>query len=297
MTDIFLIPDRIKAIWEAAETNMAQHLPESVESEVISWNAEIYEKHELEKYQSIWTEALLLPGQTDLYESLVLEISNYNGMKPSEVKIYCDHATEALARLWSSGPYTPPEGIHRFYESPHYIFELMAWHSLTRWDNTPLAYVMALEFAQQVGIKRHLDFGCGVGSGTILFHKHGITSALGDISETLLKFAFWRLSQRGLKDGYIPFRERDGPQWDLITAMEVFEHLAYPIETLDNLHRALVPGGYLFIQLSSCKPDPQRPQHILTSPEPVYKRLEELGMTRVWADDWCWGHEIFQKGK
>jgi 2-polyprenyl-3-methyl-5-hydroxy-6-metoxy-1,4-benzoquinol methylase len=289
MTDIYLAPDGIKAHWKEYEAGRRVSLA----------MAESYERDCLEDYQRIWTEALLLPGQTDLYESLVLEISKYNGIKPSEVKTYCDHATEALARLWSSGPYTPPEGIHRFYESPYYIFELMAWHSLTRWDNTPLAYVMALEFAQQAGIKKHLDFGCGVGSGSILFMKNGIDSTPCDISETLLRFAGWRIEQRELKKAYIWLRARSvefrPDEWDLITAMEVFEHLAYPIETLDDLHRALVPGGYLFIQLSSCKPDPQRPQHILTSPEPVYKRLEELGMVRVWADDWLWGHEIFQK--
>lgn len=295
MTEIYLLPDRIKSVWALCEVERNE--------DRLEWeHAEAIEKHELAGYQKIWTEALILPGFTDLYESLVQEICNYNGMKPEEVKIYCDKATEALARLWESGPYTPPEAIHRFYESPHYIFELMAWHSLKD-DNTPLAYVMALEFAQQVGIKKHLDFGCGVGSGTILFNKYGIESWAADISAQLLQFAVSRFGVGGWHPTPIWLGHQSAlgnlkhSPFDLITAMEVFEHLAYPLETLDHLYNALTPGGYLFIQLSSCKPDPTRPQHIVTDPTPIYAKLDQLGMTKVWGDTWCWGHEIFQKGK
>lgn len=288
MTDIWLAPDKIKAVWAAEE-----------QGHITIDDAMAHEKNFLGNYEAIWKEALMLPGFTDLYESLVQEISNYNGMKPAEVKIYFDHATEALARLWESGPYTPPEAIHKFYESPHYIFELMAWHSL-REDNTPLAYVMALEFAQQIKCHAHLDFGSGVGSGTILFDRYGIYSHFCDVSQTLLKFSHWRMTDvRKKPSSSVNLRIENVPRcmFNLITAMEVFEHLAYPLETLEHLYNALTPGGYLFIQLSSCKPDPLRPQHIVTDPTPIYAKLDQLGMAKVWGDTWCWGHEIFQKGE
>ena len=93
-------------------------------------------------------------------------------------------------------PSDEPRSIERFYdESRTTMYELMWWHSL-RDDASPLAYVTALHLAQQRGCRRYLDFGAGVGSGGILFARHGFDVTLADISSTLLQFTSWRLGRR-----------------------------------------------------------------------------------------------------
>lgn len=285
---ITLLPDRVKAAWERCD-----------KKEITYEQFQAIEALEIRRYQKLWTEALILSEYTDLYESLLTEIWDYTGLPIEEIRSWCDQAVEKIARSWELSRPQGREQIEKWYDSALYIYELMAWHSL-RNDNTPLAYVGALEFAKRVGIKNHFDFGSGVGSGTILFHRHGIQSWMGDISTLLLEFARKRAVKRGCLnstiwtglEGIWPYLKN---QFDFITAMEVFEHLYDPIQTLENLHGALVSGGYLFIQLSSCRPDPERPQHIVTDPQPIFKRLSELGMVKVWSDGWVWGHDCFQK--
>jgi len=279
---INLLPDRIKAHWMAYEKHD------------ISYEAfQALEKRELDRYQAFWAEALILPPHTDLYQSLISEIVKYTGLTKEETEIYCDSAVEDLASIWRKLGSAMKEQrcIESFYECKTYIYELMAWHSL-RDDNTPLAYVMALEFAKRAGIKTHLDFGSGVGSGTILFQRHGIDSWMCDISRTMLQFAQWRsvkrkgFTQSPIWAGTLDLWGHMRGQFDFITAMEVIEHLYDPIGMIENLCGALIPGGYLFIQLSSCRPDSERPQHIVTDPAPIFQRLRELGMQKVWCDDW-----------
>src|SRR5262249_50905214 len=82
------------------------------------------------------------------------------------------------------------DSVIAFYDqSEAYIFDLMGWHSLVD-DKGPLAYVVALRFAQGEECRNHLDFGSGVGSGTILFGcTGGFTLTLADVSSRLLSFA------------------------------------------------------------------------------------------------------------
>jgi 2-polyprenyl-3-methyl-5-hydroxy-6-metoxy-1,4-benzoquinol methylase len=286
-----LLPDRIKAHW-------AQH----EQGEITYEQFQALEKKELDRYQAFWAEALILPDHTDLYESLISEIVEYTGLTADETKVFCDHAVQDLASEWRKIPHKDPTMIEGFYNLKLYIYELMAWHSLKD-DNTPLAYVMALEFARKSGCKKHLDFGSGVGSGTILFQKYGVESWMCDISQRLLNFAHWRqcrrksLSGSPIYAGVYDLWKHMANQFDFITAMEVIEHLYDPLATIDNLYKALKPEGYLFLQLNSCRPDPERPQHIVTDPQPIFERLSSLGMTKVWCDNWVWGHDCFQKGK
>ena len=188
------------------------------------------------------------------------------------------------------------QSIERFYdESRTTMYELMWWHSL-RDDASPLAYVTALHFAQQQGCRRYLDFGAGVGSGGILFARHGFDVTLADISSTLLQFTSWRLGRRGLPAAHVDLKTTPLTPHavDFVTAMDVFEHLVDPVSTVEQLSGALKPGGLLFARLAA-EPDVDRPQHIVRDFEPTFERLRSLGFTEVWRDAWLWGHQVFQK--
>src|SRR5207253_421114 len=98
------------------------------------------------------------------------------------------------------------------------IYELMWWHTLTD-DTSPLAYVTALQVAERQAGRRSLDFGAGVGSGAVLFARHGFEVALADISSTLQRFSKWRLELRKLPARLIDLKATKLPSdaFDFIT--------------------------------------------------------------------------------
>jgi hypothetical protein len=74
-----------------------------------------------------------------------------------------------------------------------------------------------LHFARQYGCQCYLDFGSGVGSGGILFARHGFEVTLADISSTLLGFSPWRLRDALKPGGFLYARisaetDEDRPQ-------------------------------------------------------------------------------------
>src|SRR5438132_6402117 len=144
----------------------------------------------------------------------------------AEIQRQCVHAEATLKDEWQA-QVDPDDrqSIEQFYDaSQATIYELMWWHTL-RDDVSPLAYITALHFARQQGCRSYLDFGAGVGSGGILFARHGLEVALADISSTLLGFSQWRLVRRRLPAAYIDLKvcRLPRPTSDFVTAMDVFE--------------------------------------------------------------------------
>jgi mycofactocin glycosyltransferase len=252
----------------------------------------------LAEYRQMWERALILDGHHDLQESLLAELGRYTQCTDvTEVQRRCEQAVASLKREWEGTVQSADrQSIERFYdESQAMLYELTGWHTLSD-DVSPLAYVLALRFAQQHGCRSYLDFGSGVGSGGILFARHGLAATLADISASLLRFSAWRLGMRKLSAQYIDLKVSKLPNqgFDVITAMDVFEHLSDPVEAVENLWKALKPGGFLYARISA-EPDEARPQHIVEDFAPTFERMQALGFVEVWRDEWLWGHQVFQK--
>jgi 2-polyprenyl-3-methyl-5-hydroxy-6-metoxy-1,4-benzoquinol methylase len=281
-----MLPDQLKAAWQAVET--AQFTAEEFERRREAW---------LDEYRETWQQALLLEGQKDLTRSLLGEIAQFTGDDLDEVERRCRRAVDVVADDWRGQvDAASRESVERYYDqSASYIYDLMWWHALHD-DLSPLGYVTALDFAARHGCRSYLDFGSGVGVGAILFARRGFDIALADISSTLLGFSRWRLELRGLPAQLIDLKSDKLPEatFDIITAMDVFEHLIDPVETIDDLHRAIKPGGFLFGRFHA-EIDETHPQHIVFDFTPVFARLGELGFVEVWRDEWLWGHQVFQK--
>jgi len=282
-----LLPEHLKDFWQSVERH--------------KYSREDY-THEydraLAEYRQTWERALILPTHVDLRESLLAEIGRYTRCDDiAEVRRRCEQAVASLKREWENR--VQPEdrrSIELFYDaSPAMLHELMWWHTLGD-DLSPLAYVLALRFAQRHGCKSYLDFGAGVGAGGLLFAGHGLQTTLADISSSLLRFSAWRLSMRNLMAEYIDLKRSPLPtqHFDIITAMDVFEHLTDPVETVEKLWNALKPGGVLYGRIS-VEADENRPQHIVNDFEPTFERMRALGFVEVWRDEWLWGHQVFQK--
>ena len=282
-----LLPDQLRKLWQRVE-----------EKELLTEEFNLRQERGLAQYRKIWTDALLLKGHQDLQESLVYELVLYTKCEDSaEIQLRCRRAVENLAKEWRE-KVNPADrkSVESFYNETQWeIYELMWWHALSD-DLSPLSYVTALQFALRQGCHSCLDFGAGVGSGSLLFARHGLEVALADISAPLLEFSQWRFQSRGLPGEFFDLKTRGLPteSFDIVTAMDVFEHLADPVEAVEKLWNVLKRGGFLFGRFHA-EPDEDRPVHIVQDFEPSFRRLRELGFVEVWRDDWLWGQQVFQK--
>lgn len=285
---IELLPDQLKALWKEVEQDRLTREEFQMREEAL-----------IEERRRRWQDALLLPGYPDLPTSIIAELCRYTGIDDAEaIQRRCTRALVDLKEEWGTGDITrDPSSIARFYDqSQAMIYELMWWHTLVD-DISPLSYVVALELAIGRGCRDFLDFGAGVGSGAILFARNGLNVTLADISSTILQVCRWRLDQRGLPGRCIDLKEESLPEgaFDMVCAMDVFEHLADPVGTVNTLWHAMRPGGFLYGRFHA-EQDEERPHHIVQDFQPTLKRLGELGFREVWRDEWLWGHQVFQKG-
>jgi SAM-dependent methyltransferase len=287
---------------ESAEKPLATQLRElwaRTDAQDITREAAMAEQERLlDGYRQVWIQALLLNGESDLTHSILTEIARRGGTEDLiSVQRRCQEAVQFLKQAWQEKVQTvDASNVERFYDqTTSFIDELMWWHTLNE-DDTPLAYVVALKFAAAHGVREILDFGSGVGSGGLLFAKHGFPVTLADISSVMLDFCGWRFAQRGLAVRLMDLKARKLPKqsFDFITAMDVFEHLTDPVDAVDLLADALKPRGYIFGRFAA-EFDPDRPMHIVQDFQPVFARFEEKGFREVWRDDWLWGHQVFQK--
>jgi SAM-dependent methyltransferase len=282
-----LLPDQLKQLW--CLVDQEQLTPAQFEAE---------EKRLLAQQEDAWRQALLLDEHQDLQISLLSELRLYFGGDEDlfEIRRRCTSAVGDLKAVWQERDRTDRRRIEEFYDqSQAYVYDLMWWHTLSE-DNSPLAYVTALQFAQRHGCGHCLDFGAGVGAGGILFARHGLEVALAEISSPLLAFSQWRLHRRGLRAQLIDLKTQALPKaaFDFVTAMDVFEHLVDPVATLEQIGEALKPGGFLFGRFHA-DIDKDRPQHIVQDFGPMFQRARKLGLVEFWRDEWLWGHQVFQK--
>ena len=282
-----LLADQLKTLWQRVEAK-----------KLFTEEFNIKHEHGLAEYRKVWSDALILDGQEDLQQSLLIELGCYmNCENLTEIERRCRRAVDNLATEWRDkvDP-TDRMSIENFYnETEEEIYELMWWHTLSD-DLSPLSYVTALKFAQRESCRSCLDFGSGVGSGSLLFVRNGLKVGLGDISSPLLEFSQWHFQLRRLPAAIFDLKKTDLPShsFDMVTAMDVLEHLADPVEAVEKLSSVLRPGGFLFGRFSA-EPNEDRPLHVVQDFEPSFRRLSELGFVQVWQDDWLWGHQVFQK--
>jgi len=251
----------------------------------------------LEPYRVEWKKALLFEGETDLRASLLREVADYYNISDlAEIDRSCNSAVDTLKSQWHA-MVDPRQrsSIESFYENKTHIYDLINWHALGD-DTGPLAYVVALQIARDHGVRSCLDFGSGVGSGALLFRRANIEMTLADISNTLLDFARWRFHLRSLPAHFVDLNSTFLPDgaFDMILAMDVFEHLVDPVEAVEQLWRALKKGGLLFARIHA-EVDPSHPQHIAENFSPTFARMAELGFVEKWRDRALWGHLLFQK--
>lgn len=124
-----------------------------------------------------------------------------------------------------------------------------------------------------------MDFGSGIGSLGLLFARHGIEATLAEVNPRLNDYARWRFDRRGLPAEFVDLRREALPEerFDLITAIDVFEHVPAPSATMTSLARALRPGGTIFLHVP-VGPAPSHPMHLRESHDEVLSAAGANGL-------------------
>jgi mycofactocin glycosyltransferase len=234
---------------------------------------------------SRWRDMLRLPGESDDVRSGLRELAEYFGISEAAARARCESAVADAKREWESSPRRTAEQVLSFYRTTQsYIFEHVWWH-VTDPDNNA-GNIALLDFAHDHEVRAYLDFGSGVGANAIVFSRHGIAVTLADVSRSMLDFARWRLERRGLEASYVDLCEQPLPahRFDLVTAVDVFEHLARPEAEIARIAAALVRGGILVFN-DQTGPDPDRPMHIVPHRRAILRGLGRHGLRRAPAAD------------
>jgi SAM-dependent methyltransferase len=97
---------------------------------------------------------------------------------------------------------------------------------------------------------RWLDFGCGVGGLVEFLRNQGVEQAIGFDQGWSLN----QLRQRGVPHLTPEELERQRGTFDVVTAIEVLEHVSDPVTELARMHELLRPGGLLFLTTGNAEP-------------------------------------------
>lgn len=229
-----------------------------------------------------WREALLLPGESNLLSSGLRELCEFYGIGREEALSRAQSAVRASKKVWNSRPRLSPSEVIDFYDTcEEYVFEHVYWHA-TLTEGETLANVAILEYAQEQGIRSYLDLGGGVGANLILFAQAGLQVATADVSGPMLAFARWRMERRGLPATFIDLKTDPLPEgsFELMTTIDVLEHVPDPLSTLAGARSALTPGGQVVVGMAFGY-DPERPMHLVHTPRRFLSGVRALGLRRL----------------
>ncbi len=245
--------------------------------------SEMAQEEPTQALQERWLNAVLLPGISDPRESCLTELVEYTGRTRDEVLALCEGSRARLKQRWEARQRNSAEAIDEFYRGADaYLYGLLWWHCLQR--GPAVAWnARILELALERGVKTCLDFGGGIGSNAILFQKAGIHATLAEISRPSLDFARSRAKRRGLELRCANLNDESlvGESFDLVTAIDVLEHVPDPVATLETLTSLVRPGGYVCFDLIAGGSSPDEPFHLMQSKYPIRARIRGMGYRSV----------------
>lgn len=124
--------------------------------------------------------------------------------------------------------------------------------------------------------KTVLDIGCGGGILTESMARHGAQVYGIDISKELIDTASHHARQSSLEINYEVntvenFAQRSAKKFDVITCMELLEHVPDPVSIVTTCHNLCKPGGHVFF--STLNRNPKSFLYAILATEYVMKLL------------------------
>lgn len=178
------------------------------------------------------------------------------------VEVTIQKVREGTARYiqeWRALSPSTDQQILEFYRKSRYsIYDLVSWHVTTYRDYVDplLSFVCSRDAV--------LDYGCGIGTLSILMAKKGATVISADLPSHNLDFAIWRAKRARLP---IKFRAQAG-RWhfkkgafDIVISIDVLEHLIDPLHVTARLIDCL-PAEGLFLYRAGWGSQQKYPMHL-----------------------------------
>jgi 2-polyprenyl-6-hydroxyphenyl methylase / 3-demethylubiquinone-9 3-methyltransferase len=150
----------------------------------------------------------------------------------------------------SSAAAVDPREVHKFDVLAHEFWDPRgAFHTLHELNPVRTAFV--LERCLLPG-RRVLDVGCGGGLLAEALARHGALVTAIDMAPSMLEVARLHATESGVTVAYElssaeQYAARSPPPFDVITCMELIEHVPDPEGSLAAIAQLLRPGGQLFI--------------------------------------------------
>jgi 2-polyprenyl-3-methyl-5-hydroxy-6-metoxy-1,4-benzoquinol methylase len=207
------------------------------------------------------------PSGIGMPEGIASDLAAFTGEPVPVVLSRMANGKMALKQLWLERGIDPRnvDQVEAFYrEQMVEAYELADWHCGRTNGEPPLRYAFAALFAQRFGLVRALDFGSGIGTGSVALASVGCEVHSADIARRLLDLAGSRMAGRGYTPTLIDLKV-ETPRlgyYDLITCFDVLEHVPDQYAKIRELESYLRYGGHLIVNFMADSTDPDRPMHI-----------------------------------
>jgi SAM-dependent methyltransferase len=180
---------------------------------------------------SVFWERVVDPDGRGMPEAIAEDIASFTGETIGEVLVKMERGKVSLKELWDQSgiDVSDPESIASFYRDQFVeAYELADWHSGRTNGVPPLNYARAALFARKNGLSRALDFGSGIGTGSLCLAEAGCEVHSADIARELLAFVGHRFARRGMRTSMIDLNDPERPTknyYDIVTCFDVLEHV------------------------------------------------------------------------
>jgi 2-polyprenyl-3-methyl-5-hydroxy-6-metoxy-1,4-benzoquinol methylase len=249
-------------------------------------NLEILTKpatNERSRLMEIWRRALTMDDVSDPKEVVVAELAEYFKLPKDEVYKRCVNWEDYSVEEWQAKDRSTAEGLLDFYQTQtSWVFDTMWYHAQQYYnEKAPETVEIALGLPKMTP-GHHLDFGAGPGSSSLFYRELGWQVSLADISTTMLDFAKWRFQKHNVPATFYDTSKDSLPAntYNLITAFDVMVHVPNVSETLEQLHRALKPGGYLVFNIDNLPKTPKTEWHLYRDQYPILGKVRRVGFRR-----------------
>jgi 2-polyprenyl-3-methyl-5-hydroxy-6-metoxy-1,4-benzoquinol methylase len=235
----------------------------------------------------LW-ERTIDPEGIGVVDAIAGDIASFTG-EPIEVVVRkMASGKDDFKELWLEGQVNADDAssVTSFYrEQFTEAYELADWHCGRLNGTPPLNYARAALFAQRNGLRRVLDFGSGIGTGSLAFATVGCEVYAADIAQTLQQFVSHRFQRRGWPVRTIDLLRGEPPTnfFDVITAFDVLEHIPDQLATMRRLQSYLRVGGYLFVNLMNDSHHEDRPMHISSAGDWL-RMMRRTALRPDWAN-------------